>query len=245
MTEFADELDTIVDDALYYAFTLVASDDGVVQWQTQTNWVGPGSKPMWEFRAASLVKPATMRSLWKAIGQPSIVVNTERALLFFMRAGGNAVIVERLFVEWFGKMLEPKECVPSRFGEGIRSLATTTKAEVQHAPSSKVRMEVLKRDAFRCRSCGQRPSEDVNVVLHVHHVRPFGLGGLTEMHNLLTVCHTCHTGLDPHFEGQLLGMVPDGLVAPEFAVDTERDALADGVRRYREVVAPHLGGSAE
>ena len=211
-----------------------------MQWNTQTQFVGDGSKPMWERRAASPVNAENMRHLWNDIGQRSIVVNSERAFIFFMRAGGNAVVAETIFKERFGKLLEPVECVPGRLGESVRSRATATPAQLQHAPSRKVRMEVLKRDEFRCKACGQRPSEDVNVALHVHDVRPFGQGGLTEMHNLLTLCQTCHTGLDPHFEFQLLSMVPDGLALPDLQLDDEGTAFTDGVRRYREVVAAQL-----
>ena len=237
LAELVAELGRIDDDSVYYALTLTASPEGVVQWNTQTQFVGSGSRPMWEMRAASPVIPENMRYLWSGVGERSIVVNSERALMFFMRSGGNAVIAEPLFKEWFGKLLEPVECVPTRLGEGIRSRVTATPAQLQHAPSRKIRMEILKRDEFRCKACGQRPSEDVNVILHVHHVRPFGQGGLTEIHNLLTLCQTCHTGLDPHFEFQLLSMVPDGLVAPDFRAATPSSDFAGGVRRYREVVA--------
>ncbi|WP_341925948.1 HNH endonuclease signature motif containing protein [Nocardioides psychrotolerans] len=195
---------------------------------------------MWEMRTASPVNAENMRYLWKETGQPSVVVNSERTLTFFMRAGGNAVIAEPVFRQWFGNLLEPVECVPSRVGEGIRAVSSATPAELQHAPSRNIRMEVLKRDQFRCKACGQRPAEDPNIVLHVHHVRPWGQGGLTGMHNLLTLCHTCHTGLDPHFEWQLLTMVPDGVVATMPELEDNLKAFAEGVRRYREIVAAQL-----
>lgn len=88
------------------------------------------------------------------------------------------------------------------------------------------------------------PAEDVNVRLDVHHVRPFGLGGLTEEQNLLTLCQTCHTGLDPHFEWQLLGMIPDGLVMPTADAEFDGETFGDDVRRYREIARAqmqHLG----
>jgi hypothetical protein len=240
LAELVAELGRIELDTTYYALTLTASSEGEVQWGTQTQFVGSGSKPMWEMRAASPVIPDHMRDLWNGIGQKSIVVNSKRALMLLMRAGGNGVVAEPLFKEWFGRLLQPVECVPTRLGEGVRSRATATPAQLQHAPSRSMRMEALKRDEFRCRACGQRPSEDVNVILHVHHVRPFGQGGLTEMHNLLTLCQTCHTGLDPHFEFQLLSMVPDGMVAPDFEVAIPDTDFADGVQRYRAVVAAQL-----
>lgn len=238
--ELVAELSRIDNDVTYYALSLTASPDGQVQRTTQTQFVGFGSKPMWEMRTASPVHAKNMRYLWTSTGQHSMVVNSERALMVFMRAGGNAVIAEAVFRKWFNRLLEPVECLPGRFGEGVRAVESATPAQLQHAPSRNVRMEVLKRDQFRCMACGQRPADDPNIVLHVHHVRPWGQGGTTEMHNLLTLCHTCHTGLDPHFEWQLLTMVHDGVVAPIPELEDDLKLFAEGVRQYREIVAAQL-----
>jgi hypothetical protein len=44
-------------------------------------------------------------------------------------------------------------------------------------------------------------------VLHVHHIKPWGEGGLTEEENLITLCHTCHIGLEPHYEEKLYSLI--------------------------------------
>ena len=238
--ELVADLGRVDANVTYYALSLTASPDGQIQRSTQTEYVGGGSKRMWEMRQASPVCPDKMRAAWKALGQSSVVVNAPPGLSFFLRVGGNAVVAEPLVRQWFSEMLEPIECAPSRFGEGVRPIVTATKSQLQHAPSRKARMEILKRDQFRCMACGQRPSEDVNIELHVHHVRPFGEGGLTEMHNLLTLCQTCHTGLDPHFEWQLLELIPDGLIASPAVPEEDRDFFTEGVRRYRELIARRL-----
>jgi HNH endonuclease len=72
-------------------------------------------------------------------------------------------------------------------------------------------------------------------VLHVHHIRPHGTGGLTEIDNLITLCHTCHIGLDPHLELGLYGMLPGGL--PLGDIDRNNHHYLEGVQRHRQLSA--------
>lgn len=57
--------------------------------------------------------------------------------------------------------------------------------------STQTRFEVLQRDGFRCRYCGNGP-EDVR--LHVDHVHPKSKGGSDELDNLVTACSDCNVG---------------------------------------------------
>jgi len=222
-------------DSNYYALTLIVTSKGQLRTTTQTEFAGPGSKPMWEMRRASLVDPQNMRSLWRDMREGSVVVNSEATLAVFLRIGGNAILKESIFARWFAHLVEPKECVPSRVGEGDRSRESVEGPLVKHAPSRKMRMDVLRRDNFRCRICNRSPDDYVAIELHVHHVRPWGEGGLTEANNLLTLCDTCHTGLDPHFEIVLLGKIPEGIIHPS-VLDDVGDEFQVGVQRYRDLV---------
>ena len=76
------------------------------------------------------------------------------------------------------------------------------------APHPKHRMRILKRDNYRCRVCGRSPNDHVDLELHVHHIRPWALGGATEDGNLVTLCHTCHNGLDPQYDYSLFSLIP-------------------------------------
>ncbi|MCT7369611.1 HNH endonuclease [Mycolicibacterium llatzerense] len=235
LAELATELTRIDDSNHYYALTLTATSEGRLQTTTQTHFAGPGSKRMWELRRPSLVDARNMRSLWAELGQGSVVVNSEASLAVFIRMGGNALVEESIFDKRFEHLLEPKECVPSRVGEGVRSRECVEGSAMKHAPSKKLRMDVLRRDDFRCRACNRSPDDYVDIELHVHHVRPWGEGGLTEENNLLTLCSTCHTGLDPHFEARLLGKIPDGVVHPSVFADVG-DEFHAGVQRYRKMI---------
>lgn len=219
----------------YYALTLTASRDGQVQLNTQTIYTRQGSKLMWEMRRASLVNAERMRHAWRVLGQDSVVVNSEPELAVLASIGGNAVVEESIFRQWFDFLLEEVEYVPGRLGEKSRHCTSVVRAALNHAPTRKMRMDVLRRDNFRCRICNRSPDDYVDIELHVHHVRPWGKGGLTEPNNLLTLCDTCHSGLDPHFEITLLSKIPDAIVRPS-AFEDLADEFHAGVRRYRELL---------
>jgi hypothetical protein len=96
-------------------------------------------------------------------------------------------------------------------------------------------MAVLKRDDFRCQICGRRANDYVDVELNVHHVRPWGQGGLTKENNLVTLCRTCHKGLDPHFDPKLYELVPSADKLGPSAQEMRKE-LFEGINRYRKTV---------
>ena len=61
-------------------------------------------------------------------------------------------------------------------------------------PDVRVRFEVLKRDNFKCCSCGASPAKDVSVELHKDHIIPWSKGGHTIYENLQTLCSKCNIG---------------------------------------------------
>lgn len=231
----------IVDDAFeYYAFTLTADLQGNPVFEYQSQWVGQGSKRMRELRAASLVHPHNMRHLWTEIGQASVVVTDAETMAVYLRIGGNALIADDVAKQYLPDLLEPRECVPSPLGQGPRSLSQVPQSALNHAPTQKLRTDVLRRDGFRCQGCGRRPADHVDITLHVHHVRPYGDGGLTEASNLLTLCSTCHQGLKPDFDMTLLELTPGALADEDALGELAQDDGAkfrEGVRRYRDKIA--------
>ena len=54
-----------------------------------------------------------------------------------------------------------------------------------------LRYNVLDRDGGRCQACGRTPPV---VTLHVDHITPYSLGGLTVLDNLQTLCGECNIG---------------------------------------------------
>jgi hypothetical protein len=92
-------------------------------------------------------------------------------------------------------------------------------------------MRIFKRDNFRCRLCGRRADDHVDVELHVHHIRPWADGGVTYLDNLITLCHTCHKGLEPHGDLSLFDLLGVGLSDQTRAADAQ-DFWA-GVQQHR------------
>ncbi len=73
------------------------------------------------------------------------------------------------------------ELVPNRRGvSGLRTI-----------PAG-LRFQILLRDR-RCCACGRSPSDE-GVQLHVDHIKPYSLGGLTILENLQALCNICNLG---------------------------------------------------
>ncbi|QPI71951.1 HNH endonuclease [Sphingobium sp. Cam5-1] len=64
-----------------------------------------------------------------------------------------------------------------------------------------------------------------------HHIRPSATGGATEMPNLMTLCQSCHAGLDPHFDRSSFDYVNP------FDAAKLLPCFEDGVANYRRVTA--------
>ena len=53
------------------------------------------------------------------------------------------------------------------------------KHKTKRTVSWRLRFIVMRRDSFRCRSCGRSPATDLSVILHVDHVKAWANGGET------------------------------------------------------------------
>lgn len=214
----------------YYAITILASAGGQISWSCLGHWVGfDGEDTDREIREATLLDSAgagKIASVWKSIGESYMVLRTGTDLLVYFLAGGNALVEDGLARSkgQIREIIAPQVSV--RTGPyGFTVAAGLPAGSFSHAPSPKLRMKILKRDEYRCRVCGRRPADHVDIELHVHHIRPFGKGGMTVEENLITLCHTCHKGLNPHEEWSLFGM--------RGGTSNEAVTYQEGVRQYR------------
>jgi hypothetical protein len=60
--------------------------------------------------------------------------------------------------------------------------------------SLSLRYFVLKRDRFRCVTCGRSPATHLQTTLHLDHIHPWSMGGRTEVSNLRVLCVECNLG---------------------------------------------------
>jgi ribosomal protein S14 len=115
---------------------------------------------------------------------------------------------------------------------GFKDLDAFEPTALKRAPTPKLRMQVLARDNRKCRICGRSPSNYSDIELHVHHIRPWAKGGITGPDNLITLCHTCHDGLEPHFDANLYSYLKEPV---EDALEEKLRGFRRGVANYRQV----------
>lgn len=60
--------------------------------------------------------------------------------------------------------------------------------------NEKIRLQVLKRDNYKCKKCGRSPATHRGIFLHVDHIKPFSKGGSNGIENLQTLCQKCNLG---------------------------------------------------
>lgn len=225
------ELSGTRDDCLYYAVTLTADEQGRIIFGTQTEWVGWSKEDCREeLRRARLVYPGFVE-LWIEVGQPYVVVHTVDDASLFLLAGGNALIEQDLARRLFPRLLRAESTAYD--GEsGFISTDLLDPTAFRRAPTPKLRMKILVRDGRRCRVCGRNPDDHLDLELHVHHIRPWEKGGVTDPKNLITLCHTCHAGLDPHHDPSLFSYLRP---RSETSAEASLRAFREGVANYRRV----------
>lgn len=221
-------------DSEYYSLTLTANEDGVTTWESQTHFVGwADGKPGAELRKPRIVDPHGVLRAWQSMGRMAVVVNTKEQFAFYMFHFGGVALVERSVAEeCLADQLTISECVREGFGSGFSSEGDIVQRSKKRFAPPKARMEILRRDGYRCGICGRGPDDSEDLRLHLHHIQEHSRGGPTLPWNLITLCQTCHEGLGPE-ERFVLHQKMEDRRAGEFDPDNE---YRDGVRRYREVM---------
>ncbi len=220
----------------YFALTLTAETDGRVILAGQTIWVGwdedKDAGKRVERRKLSLVVAERIAQFWMEFEMPFCVVNDIDNFIKWYITGGHALVEKSIAEQVFPHKLEPSSCVCVT-DIGFTGISLLSDSIFKKAPTKKKRMEIIKRDKYRCRICGRRPDEHVDIELHVHHIRPFGEGGVTHEDNLITLCDTCHKGLEPHYEWSLYEILEDDNNQDITAI--KRAKYLHAVARYRQI----------
>jgi hypothetical protein len=80
-----------------------------------------------------------------------------------------------------------------------QSSAEALRARERSLMTPALRVDILRRDGFRCRMCGA--SADEGSTLHVDHILPVSRGGRTLPENLQALCQSCNLGKSNRFVG--------------------------------------------
>lgn len=79
----------------------------------------------------------------------------------------------------------------------IKKTATKAKRRSRHISQS-TRVDVLRRDNYRCVFCGVSSKK---AELEIDHIVPFSHGGGNTINNLQTLCSDCNKGKSNRFSG--------------------------------------------
>lgn len=129
------------------------------------------------FRSAKLPRPVCRASAVGTVGYTS-------------PKGRNSY---RRSVEW-----SFEELVTNLAELGQRDERRSRIAAERRKMTSRMRVDVLRRDGYRCQMCGRKAAD---IEMHVDHIVPVSRGGTTEMTNLQTLCIDCNLGKSNRFSG--------------------------------------------
>jgi ribosomal protein L31E len=135
-----------------------------------------------------------MDRIWQLIGhRPSKIEwdnnNPKFSYSTYKRRFNGWVNACKQFIEWKGIDLIPSYelQVKNHVAKKI------TQQDIRDIPL-KLRLQIFKRDKFKCLLCGRSPASSPIIELHVDHIKPIAKGGKTNADNLQTLCNECNWG---------------------------------------------------
>ncbi|WP_320195213.1 HNH endonuclease [Agrobacterium rosae] len=216
----------------FYSLSLLGIN-GKIFWETQTHWAGfSDAKRQIEIRKARKVYPG-LGSKWANIAQPFFVIRSAEEATYFGAYGGHALISPEIFETFFSSFMQPYEVLQDGVS-GFKAVDLFEESAFKKVPSPKLRMTTLNRDGRRCRICGRNPDDHLDIELHVHHIRPWSIGGPTSLKNLITLCSTCHKGLDPHYDPTLYSYTDPEKTSPN--IQKASQAYVQSVLEYQRII---------
>jgi hypothetical protein len=224
----------------WYAFCRTVTADGKLSIYSQTEFFGySDERPFREQRQASCVRPEIWRPHMSELRELPLTVEDDSSFLVWLILGGEALVEEPVARRMMAESLEPHEVGRVATKPGWHSTKGLERSALRHAPTPKLRAEIILRDSRRCRLCGRSPEEDPHAFLEAHHGIPWGdrRSGLTVKENLFALCNTCHRGVTNGLEQQLMLSLN---VSFGFGADRFRIEYFEGVLRYRKRVLQSL-----
>ncbi|EQA70731.1 HNH endonuclease [Leptospira noguchii] len=220
----------ILKSKVYFGMFIGLDENEEIFYETATQWCG---LQIIEGKEIELRKPRPIvTKAYKEFFKSNVsIINSQEDFSLYLLIGGHAAIVSGLYFDIFGESSAGLPVTPFRHSWGGFTVVEAPKDAIKRKPSPKLRMQVLNRDHRRCKICGRSPEENIDIELHVHHIKPWSMGGLTVKNNLITLCKVCHDGLDPHFDQTLYDLTKTKLKTKE------------KVKKYRHHIASELKDS--
>ena len=132
-----------------------------------------------------------LESVWRALGRQPVQGDIEKPLSIYSVAAykkrfGNWRKALEAFVEYINRV----ESVEIKTTGAKTGKTNRTSRNI----SWRMRFLVMRRDNFKCKSCGRSPAGDPGIILHVDHIKAWANGGETILENLQTLCSVCNIG---------------------------------------------------
>lgn len=192
----------------YYQVSRFADQEDKIKYAVYSHWAGWADQDeRHEIREPSFIKPELAIQQFNGRNEPLLVINNENDLIVYISfLGGHSIIAEHLADTYLSNILKPVTTLYT-YDKGHLKVTDIPEQMFNRAANAKLRMQILNRDNRRCKICGASPKNNEHVELHLHHIIPYADGGLTNENNLITLCHTCHKGLEPHTDYSLFNHI--------------------------------------
>lgn len=136
-----------------------------------------------------------LEEVWVRLGhQPRRAEIQSRSSRFSSAAYERRFGTWRKALESFIKYVNNEENI---FSENViknSKVQSATRHKTTRDVNWRLRFLVMRRDNFKCKSCGRSPAVDPEIILHVDHIIPYANGGETVLENLQTLCSVCNIG---------------------------------------------------
>jgi hypothetical protein len=130
-----------------------------------------------------------MEFVWRTLGRQPRREDFKKPISIFSKG-----VYERRFGGWRSALEKFVAYANADSPPALSARLPAVSGASPRFPDLRLRWRVLKRDSFRCRSCGRSPAIEQGVVLHVDHIIPWSKGGQTAYENLQTLCERCNLG---------------------------------------------------
>ncbi len=139
-----------------------------------------------------------MLALWMHYGRPPQhdemnLSPSQVGAKAYVRRWGTWRKTLQAFVQRVNNGESPASSVPISVQSQLPNVDTSPNRGPRDIPLA-LRYYVLRRDNFRCVTCGASPAITAGVVLHIDHIHPWARGGATVADNLRTTCSLCNLG---------------------------------------------------
>lgn len=177
----------------YYLISLRPITNNEYYISAFTMWVGNQGK--FEVRQVSPVKHDISSMHLSKLNTQVCTVNAQDELAALLKVGGHSLIRKEIIETNWKELIMPKIVVDTYDAGYLDYYSVIEPKHRGRLARNEYRMEILKRDQYRCRICGCSADDSVHIRLEVHHIKPWEEGGISTPQNLITLCATCHSGI--------------------------------------------------